>query len=225
MARGLFAGALFLGANDTLKRVFGGGVDDLRNPTAPSFVAAGVAGGLIESMVYSPLELAKVQLQSGNYSTTTGCFRALASHSGIGGLYLGFGGMLGKTVLGNVAFFCSYAALCNWIEPGDGKGGQQQEPSTSTTIVAGAVANMLFYGAGHPMDTVQSITMAQRYPRELYSSWWDCIKQVVGRHGIKALFRGIVPNVLQAAPGGAACMITYEAVMAALDPNNPDNLW
>ena len=66
---------------------------------------------------------------------------------------------------------------------------------------------------------------AQRYPREVYKSWWDCIKIVTKQHGWRALFRGLAPNVLQAAPGGAACMVTYEVAMAALDPNNPENMW
>ena len=55
--------------------------------------------------------------------------------------------MLGKTVLGNVAFFTSYAALCNWIEP-PGVDGEAKAPSTTTALVAGGLANMLYYAAG-----------------------------------------------------------------------------
>lgn len=223
--RGLFAGALFMGTNDSFKRLFAGGTEESRNPLAPSFILAGAATGLVEAMVYCPFETAKVQLQVGNYQTTRGCFRALLNHSGLPGIYLGFGGLLGKTVLGNVAFFTSYAALCNWMEPAGTDGEPKPPPSTTTTLVAGGIANMLYYAAGHPMDTVQSITMAQRYPREVYKSWWDCIKIVTKQHGWRALFRGLAPNVLQAAPGGAACMVTYEVAMAALDPNNPENMW
>ena len=60
---------------------------------------------------------------------------------------LGFGGLLGKTVLGNVAFFTSYAALCNWMEPPDDDG-EPKAPSTTTALVAGGIANMLYYAAG-----------------------------------------------------------------------------
>ena len=68
--RGLFAGALFMGTNDSFKRLFAGGTEESRNPLAPSFILAGAATGLVEAMVYCPFETAKVQLQVGNYQTT-----------------------------------------------------------------------------------------------------------------------------------------------------------
>ena len=59
MLRGLFAGALFMGTNDTFKRLFAGGnTDESRNPLAPSFILAGAATGLVEAMVGDPLQRA-----------------------------------------------------------------------------------------------------------------------------------------------------------------------
>eukprot|EP00039_Didymoeca_costata_P032050 m.36654 g.36654 ORF g.36654 m.36654 type:complete len:290 (-) comp9168_c0_seq1:260-1129(-) len=219
LVRGVLSNSIFLGCNDTFRNILGVG----QNTPAfsPSFLGAAVLGSFAEALLYTPLELSKIKLQVGQHKSTPNALRELVAKHGIRGSYLGFTAMLYGVMLGNVAFFTSYKLIVDGLERSGNK-----DISAKSAMIAGSAANILYFALGHPLDTVQSCIMTQRYAGELYSGTLDCTLKLVKSHGTKSLFRGIVPNVLQAIPGGAACMVTYELVMIMMDPSRSmDEFW
>jgi len=168
----------------------------------------------VETVLYSPFEAAKIQLQVGHYTSALKCFKTLAVEGGIRGLYLGFWALMGSHICGNLAFFTSYTMICNAMEEPDA-----DNVSSSTAFLAGGIANQLYYFFGHPFDTLQSCTMSQKYHGERYTGPLDCAIKLVRGNGIMVLWRGVLPNLCAAFPGGAACMVTYELVHDHLDPD------
>ena len=49
-------------------------------------------------------------------------------------------------------------------------------PSTMATVAAGGIATSLYYLVSHPLDTMQSVVMAQRVPGERFNSTMDVVR-------------------------------------------------
>jgi hypothetical protein len=80
--------------------------------------------------------------------------------------------MLGRLV-GNATFFCTYASMQGVL------GGTREEgtqPSPTATMAAGGIATSLYYLVGHPLDTLQSVVMAQRAPGERFNGTMDVMR-------------------------------------------------
>eukprot|EP00038_Savillea_parva_P014912 m.12390 g.12390 ORF g.12390 m.12390 type:complete len:341 (+) comp2941_c0_seq2:591-1613(+) len=209
-ARGLLSGALFLGTNEYFKKLLK--ASDTQ-PLSPAFISAATLTGIFETVIYAPFELMKTQLQVGNHRSVKKCVKSLYGKAGIRGLYMGMLPLGGSHVLGNVSFFVSYDVVQGCF------GGIRETgtPSVLSTSVAGGVAGAMYYLVGHPLDTVQACVMAQRYPHEQFTSTMDCIRYLLRQQGgWRTLFRGVVPNVLQAVPGGAVSMLAFEAALPIL---------
>lgn len=189
------------------KRAFGANDS---NPYSAGYVGAAAATGLVETIVYCPFEVAKTQLQVGHKPAS------LYRSAGPAGLYMGFMPLLGSHIVGNVAFFVVYGAVQQYCADSMARKQDGAWNQALSTTVAGGVAGALYYLAGHPFDTVQSCIMSQRYPGERYTSAVNCTLSLLHDGGWRSLFRGVLPNVLQAIPGGAAQMLAFEAVLTAL---------
>ena len=202
LARGALSGAVFFGINDSLLRLMGGSREQWRRP---EYLLAAVGTGFVETMVYAPAETIKVQLQVGHYRSSIDCARGL----GLRGLHMGWLSLLGSHCCANVGFFITYAALNEWTA--EEAGGQ---PSLAALGLHGAAANAMYYLLGHPLDTVHTRMMAQRYPGELFRSNWHCARMLMASSGgLHGLMVGALPNVLQALPGGFATVTIYAGLM------------
>jgi hypothetical protein len=117
-------------------------------------------------------------------------------------------------VVSNATFFCTYASIQRHFN-GDRTEGVQ--PSTTGTMAAGGVAGALYYLVGHPLDTVQASIMAQRAPKERFSGAIEAVRYLLSQpSGWRTLFRGVLPNVIQAFPGGAVSMVAFEFTLAII---------
>jgi hypothetical protein len=178
-----------------------------------AFLGAATLTGVVETLIYSPFELLKTQLQVGNHKTSRQGVAALYQTGGIRALYLGLTPLLGSHCMGNVGFFVSYGLIQKHLGGTRDKG----TPSVLSTTLAGGVAGGMYYLVGHPLDTVQACMMAQRYPRERFANTRDCIQYLLRQPGgWRVMFRGVVPNILQAIPGGASSMLAFEAALPFL---------
>lgn len=82
------------------------------------------------------------------------------------------------------------------------------------------VAGSLYYLVGQPLDVIQSNLMAQRYPGERYTGSIQCARAIFREYGMRGFMRGVVPNVIQAFPGGAASMLAFEGAMWLLESSS-----
>ena len=55
------------------------------NPWSLPFLAAACGTGFLETIIYSPFEAAKIQMQVGHHSSALTCFKTLAADGGIRG--------------------------------------------------------------------------------------------------------------------------------------------
>lgn len=165
---------------------------------------------MLESIVYSPIELATIQMQMGLHNSATQCAKDLYRSHGLRGLYMGFTPFLTSNIFGNLAFFVSYG----WLQRqfGGTRDGLTVPGVAGTTVAAGT-AGALSYLAGQPADTVQAVMMAQRRPREQFPSARACVQEMLAREGWRALFRGLTPNLVAAVPGISISMVVFEAVL------------
>eukprot|EP00041_Stephanoeca_diplocostata_P030622 m.932576 g.932576 ORF g.932576 m.932576 type:complete len:317 (+) comp23790_c1_seq9:398-1348(+) len=221
--RGFTSGAIFLGANDWFKTLYGA---DNRKPYSVQFLGAAAICGIFETAIYCPLELVKIQRQVGNHKTVAHCYKALYGNGGVKGLYMGGVPLVWAHIVGNIAFFVSYAQIQLLMEDvaakpqGADTGRDAVGADVLSTTLAGGVAGSLYYFVGQPLDVVQSNMMAQRYPGERYLGSIHCTREIYRTCGMRGFMRGVVPNVIQAFPGGAASMLAFEGAMWLLESSS-----
>ncbi len=53
---------------------------------------------------------------------------------------------------------------------------------------------------------------------------WSCARGIVAREGWAALYKGVVPSMLKAAPNAGVTFVAFETFRAALDGGSRDGL-
>ena len=53
---------------------------------------------------------------------------------------------------------------------------------------------------------------------------WSCARSIVAREGWAALYKGVVPSMLKAAPNAGVTFVAFETFRAALDGGSRDGL-
>ena len=129
--------------------------------------------GVAELALYCPAEVIKTQLQVGHHQNVRSATSSLWRSAGIRAFYMGGVPMLMRNVVGNAAFFCSYASIQRMVG-GERKKGVQ--PSTTSTMAAGGIAGAFYYFVGHPLDTVQAVMKAQSTPGERFVNARDAVR-------------------------------------------------
>eukprot|EP00040_Diaphanoeca_grandis_P044889 m.14029 g.14029 ORF g.14029 m.14029 type:complete len:340 (-) comp9985_c0_seq1:234-1253(-) len=218
--RGLIGGAIFLGTNDSFKKLFG--ATD-QNPISIPFIAAAAGTGFLETVIYCPYELCKIQLQVGNHANSRSCLQHLYRSNGFSGAFMGFHALLWGHIVGAVAFFTTYTTIQNYLRKNQTSESANEYhwlPTTSdpivATIIAGGCGNGLYCLMSHPLDTMQTCIMSQKFPKERYSGLWQCFTSLLREGGLRALMRGVTPNLAQGVPGGAVSMLAYEGMSSLL---------
>jgi solute carrier family 25 carnitine/acylcarnitine transporter 20/29 len=170
----------------------------------------GAFTGLSRTIITTPLELVKTQLQvqygwKGDKVLYKGPFdftKAVLREYGLKGMYRG----LGATIMRDVP------AVCGWF--GGYEGGKKMfaslgVPNAIATPLAGSVGGISFWLACIAQDTVKSVIQTTPLNKKA-PSIGEATKIVLSRGGPRALFRGLGTSLVRAIPAGGITFIAYE---------------
>lgn len=180
---------------------------------------AGLISGTCVSAVVVPFYLVKCRLQVQQLSSASAQYKgptSLAFHifrtNGVRGLYRGLSANL-LTAPATGCYFLSYEYLTRALLPA---GTSRDDVGSLPVLIAGGIAGTVWWLVGLPADVLTSRIWTApegKYPRGVR----DALRELVRNEGVFALYKGIVPVLLRAAPEGAALFWGYEITLKAIN--------
>lgn len=205
--------AAFFGAYDSLKRYLTRRVGDQYGPLVNMAAAAG--GDLTQSVVRVPFEVVKQRLQAGVDKTWQEAVSNILAARGPRGFFAGWSALALRDLPFDIIEFPLYEALKDaWAR----KKGAKLE--TWESSLCGSLAGGIAAGLTTPLDVVKTRLMTQRTGGSVlkYTGLMDCLVKVSREEGMGALYKGLVPRVVNIALGGAIFFGAYEAVKKVVEP-------
>lgn len=211
--RGLYRGmsSPMLGVSAINAIVFGvyGNVQRISsNPDSyMSHFLAGSVAGLAQSLICSPMELAKTRLQVQvdkigvkKFNGPTQCLSYIYQCEGMRGIFRGLGATALRDVPGFSLYFLSYEFLMRL---------KKTEPGIAYTLFAGGTAGAFSWVLTIPIDVVKSRlqTDGMNGGSRMYNGMFDCFKKSYHNEGTAFLTRGLSSTLLRAFPMNAICFL------------------
>nr|POF26164.1 mitochondrial thiamine pyrophosphate carrier 1 [Quercus suber] len=189
---------------------------------AKSFVSGAIAGTAATTATY-PLDLLRTRFAAQGtervYEGLLGSIRDITRHEGPSGFFRGLSAGVAQIIPYMGLFFSLYEGLKPLTS-------QINLPFGSGDALAGITASILSKSAVFPLDTVRKRLQVQGPTRQRYHNGhripvYDrgvsgTLKKILGREGVKGLYRGLSVGLVKAAPASAVTMWTYEQVMKGL---------
>jgi solute carrier family 25 (mitochondrial carnitine/acylcarnitine transporter), member 20/29 len=178
---------------------------------------AGCFSGVFSTVVMTPMELVKVQLQIQKdgvkkYNGAFDCGKKIYQEMGLKGIYKGTMATLARDVPGSGVYFAAYEIVKRAFIP---VGGTSADLNSFHTLFAGGMAGLTGWIYMLPADTIKS--RIQSAEPGQYSGMMDCVRQLIKNEGYGALYRGIGPVFLRSFPANAACFWGFETAMNILN--------
>nr|XP_033809341.1 solute carrier family 25 member 47 [Geotrypetes seraphini] len=193
-------------------------------PSNLDIFLSGYAAGGVRVLVTSPIDLAKIRLQTQmqlhpvvpsscllsepKYHSSVHCLRTVVQEEGFLGLYRGCSALIFRDGPSFATYFLSYAILREWLAPAG-----QSKPETLCVLLSGGFAGMLAWTVATPMDVIKSRLQADGASRPKYRGVIHCLKTSVRQEGVKVLFKGLGLNCLRAFPVNMVVFLTYEFIL------------
>lgn len=184
-----------------------------------NMLSGGLAGAASSGIVY-PLDFARTRLAtdigkngSKEFKGMFDCISKVSRQSGIRSLYQGFFVSIHGIFVYRAAYFGLYDTTKEMFFKN-----QKQENMLYKWIIAQAVttsAGIICY----PFDTIRRrmMMMAGKKGQDvLYTGAFDCLKKIIRKEGVGALFKGSLSNVLRGT-GGALVLILYDEIKKVLE--------
>jgi len=196
-----------------------------------ALVLCGAASGAFTSVLLTPIELVKCQMQvpfsetnnrgSGPLTVISNIYR----HRGILGFWHGQLGTLIRETGGSAAWFGSYEGTSALFRHYFHSPPSTSVSSSSTTVqeslpvwqqmLAGAVAGVSYNFVFYPADTIKSRMQTETVSERLQGqkrSFWTVGRVLWQQQGLKGLYRGCGITVGRAAPSSAFIFAVYEGL-------------
>ncbi|XP_076838690.1 calcium-binding mitochondrial carrier protein SCaMC-3b isoform X2 [Brachyhypopomus gauderio] len=172
---------------------------------------AGAVAGAVSRTGTAPLDRLKVFLQvhgSGGCSLWTG-LHGMVKEGGIRSLWRGNGINVLKIAPESAMKFMAYEQI-KWVIRGCKEGGtlRVQERFVAGSL-AGATAQTIIY----PMEVLKTRLTLRKTGQ--YSGTIDCARQILHKEGVRAFYRGYVPNTLGIIPYAGIDLAVYETLKNA----------
>lgn len=194
-----------------------------------ALVACGAASGAFTSLLLTPIELVKCQMQvplNGGLYRGAGPLSVIASlyrHHGIFGFWHGQLGTLIRETGGSAAWFGSYEAVSALFRRyshtsrlrSAAEASSQESLPVWQQMLAGAAAGVSYNFAFYPADTIKSRMQTEEFSGVLNGrrrTFWMVAKALWEQQGIKGLYRGCGITVGRAAPSSALIFAIYEGL-------------
>jgi len=176
---------------------------------ADCFVAGTIAG-LSESILASPIDLFKSQLQRPNhqYRGLLDCARQIASHHGVSGWYRGLGATMLRDGPGSGVYWVTYEGVKRFLV------GEEAENAPSwCVLLAGGAAGLAYWFAVFPLDVIKTSIQSDNIAasERKYKGVIDCSRKIYNS-GPRGFLAGIAPCLLRSAPANALSFWVYERI-------------
>ena len=194
-----------------------------------ALVACGAASGAFTSLLLTPIELVKCQMQvplgAGSYRGTSpiSIIAAVYRHHGVFGFWHGQLGTLIRETGGSAAWFGSYegvSALFRRYYQGT-RPTPWKEASALPSLplwqqmLAGAAAGVSYNFMFYPADTIKSRMQTEDVSERVkgtQGTFWSVGSALWRQQGVKGLYRGCGITVARAAPSSAFIFAVYEGL-------------
>ncbi|XP_063076245.1 mitochondrial adenyl nucleotide antiporter SLC25A24-like [Engraulis encrasicolus] len=174
-------------------------------------LAAGAIAGAVSRTGTAPLDRIKVFMQvhssRSNKISLVGGFKGMIKEGGVASLWRGNGINVIKIAPETAIKFMAYEQYKKLLSSDDGKVKTQQRFMAGS--LAGATAQTLIY----PMEVMKT-RLALRKTGQ-YSGMADCAKKILQKEGIKAFYKGYVPNLIGIIPYAGIDLAIYESLKNA----------
>ncbi|XP_030634754.1 calcium-binding mitochondrial carrier protein SCaMC-3 [Chanos chanos] len=174
---------------------------------------AGAMAGSVSRTGTAPLDRLKVFLQVHGQSSDKGNvwrgLRAMVKEGGLGSLWRGNGINVLKIAPETAIKFLAYEQIKRLMK-GNREGGtlKVQERFIAGSL-AGATAQTIIY----PMEVLKTRLTLRKTGQ--YSSVFDCARQILQKEGVRAFYKGYVPNILGIIPYAGIDLAVYETLKNA----------
>ena len=231
-----FGSSLLFGVNNFMRKVFKV-KDTTKDGVSLGFVLAAGGTGLVDAVVYKPLEFMKIQMQTGCQYTHRSFRQSIVDQYTRGGIkvfYKGVEAAIMRDVLGNAAFFSIYHSASNYFNKCINEKRdlmtrkRRKQLQTVSVLVAGAVAGICYEMISFPFEGIAvlmqlstSSTASANSPA--FKNMWSCMKYKLKDGGVPALYHGITPALVRALPSYSASFYAYESALKYMNEQSPAN--
>uniref|UniRef100_A0A671P2G4 Calcium-binding mitochondrial carrier protein SCaMC-3-like n=1 Tax=Sinocyclocheilus anshuiensis TaxID=1608454 RepID=A0A671P2G4_9TELE len=171
-------------------------------------LVAGAMAGAVSRTGTAPLDRLKVFLQVHGVSLLGG-LRGMVQEGGLRSLWRGNGINVLKIAPESAIKFMAYEQI-KWLIRGSKEGAslRVQERFIAGSL-AGATAQTIIY----PMEVLKTRLTLRKTGQ--YSGMADCAKQILRKEGVRAFYKGYVPNTLGIIPYAGIDLAVYETLKNA----------
>ncbi|KAL3266282.1 hypothetical protein HHI36_010462 [Cryptolaemus montrouzieri] len=182
------------------------------SPTPMTYSLAGLGAGITESIIVTPFEVVKVNLQANKATkvpSTSVVAREIVSKGGFGfgGLYKGLIATIYRNGVFNMIYFGFYHSVKDFV-PSSERNDIEFLRKLGIGFTSGTLASCI----NIPFDVAKSRIQGPQpeQDRIKYKSTFKTIAIVYKEEGYGALYKGLLPKILRLGPGGAVMLLVYE---------------
>jgi ornithine carrier protein len=192
-----------------------------------ALVTCGAAGGAVTSLLLTPIELIKCQMQvplsatSSRRPSPVSLVASVYRHHGILGFWHGQLGTLIRETGGSAAWFGSYEATSAIFRHYPSSAIMSEDRTALNPLpvwqqmasgaTAGVAYNLIFYPADTIKSRMQTAEVGPILPGK-QKAFWTVGRSVWQQQGIQGLYRGCGITVARAAPSSAFIFTIYEGL-------------
>jgi len=173
---------------------------------------AGASAGIVAQTAIYPMEVVRTRMaiaKTGVYNNIFDCISKLSRELGMRSFYRGILPSLIGIVPNAGIDLCIYETMkYNWL---NSFAVRPDKPSFTSTLFAGGVSSLCSMSVCYPFALVRTNLQAETlrphlHGRNEFVTMKNTFQAIIKDHGIRGLYRGIVPNMLKVVP---ACSISY----------------
>ncbi|XP_037313903.2 mitochondrial adenyl nucleotide antiporter SLC25A24-like [Pungitius pungitius] len=171
-------------------------------------LAAGAAAGAVSRTGTAPLDRMKVFMQVHSSKTNpislVGGFRRMIKEGGLSSLWRGNGINVLKIAPETAIKFMAYEQFKKLLSS-EGK-----KIETHKRFMAGSMAGATAQTAIYPMEVLKTRLTLRKTGQ--YSGMFDCAKTILRKEGLKAFYKGYIPNLVGIIPYAGIDLAVYETL-------------
>ena len=198
---------------------------------------AGAGTGFCVSWILTPIELIKCRMQVAGqpmeasagcaagvgtlerrhpmYAGPIDCLMRSLREDGLRVLFRGHTGTLLREIPGTACWFGAYETFVRAMTPA---GKRREDLHPAVVITAGALGGMSYWAVMYPADTIKSaVQTAGSGAGGAAPSFLGTTRAIYRAGGLRALYAGILPTVVRAAPSNAVIFWAYEEAAKLLN--------
>ncbi|TSN30228.1 Calcium-binding mitochondrial carrier protein SCaMC-1 [Bagarius yarrelli] len=173
---------------------------------------AGAVAGAVSRTGTAPLDRMKVFMQvhatKSNKISLIGGFKQMIKEGGVSSLWRGNGVNVLKIAPETAIKFMAYEQYKKLLSSDKGK------IKTHERFMAGSLAGATAQTAIYPMEVMKTRLTLRKTGQ--YSGMFDCAKKILRKEGVKAFYKGYVPNILGIIPYAGIDLAVYEVAFLTI---------